>query len=682
MDPIPVPVESAPDTVAAAPQGDALASQGNGDTVVDVMVVYTPAAKAQYGGVDGIKAVIMLAVEETNQAYLNSGVDARLNLVHAAEVAYTESASYSTDLNNLTGTGDGYMDEVHALRDAYGADLVSLFQATGGYCGLSWQMSRLTAAYSVYAFSVVYTECATGYYSFGHELGHNMGSAHDHASGGSGLFAYSYGYQDTSRAFRTIMAYDCSGGCTRVQHFSNPYVTYAGLPTGVADYADNVSSLNGAIPLVATWRESVVAEPPAMPSQLSAMAVSYEQVELSWTDNATDESGFRVERSDNGVDFAEIASLAADSTAFSDTGLAADTTYYYRVSAYSGAGTSGYSNDAWATTLSAPLLPPLAPSNLAAAAVSHTEVALSWSDNTSDETGYEVERRVGSLSWMSVASLAGDSTGYHDQALSPSSTYSYRLRAIGDGGISSYSNTATVTTQAEPISPPATPSNLSATAQSDSAIQLSWADNATNETGYEIERSVNGGQSWSSVASLGLNTVAYTNGGLNGGTYYLYRVRATGEGGPSGYSNEAGATTEAPAAVCEATGSTSLVLGNTSADWTLTNSGTVTLTIQRIDITWPSSQGNLSQISLSGSRIWRGSDSPTTAIISSGWGVGTSGLQIAQGATAKLGLTFSRRDKTDSQSDYSIAVTFSEGCSVELVQSDSLASAGKVNGRR
>jgi hypothetical protein len=129
-------------------------------------------------------------------------------------------------------------------------------------------------------------------------------------------------------------------------------------------------------------------------------------------------------------------------------------------------------------------------------------------------------------------------------------------------------------------------------------------------------------------------------------------------------------------------GGSSLVLGTKSADWTFSNTGTMTLTIQRVDVSWPSSQGNLSQLSLGASQIWRGSDTPTTASISSGWRVGTSGLQIARGGSVQLGLDFSGRDKRDSQSDYSIAVTFSEGCSVELAQSDSLASTGKVNGRR
>jgi len=89
---------------------------------------------------------------------------------------------------------------------------------------------------------------------------------------------------------------------------------------------------------------------PAAPSSLTATAISDTQIDLGWTDNASNEDGFRVERSLDGTTFQQIAALGADSTNYSDAGLSPGTAYYYRVIAYNGVGSSAYSNTANATT--------------------------------------------------------------------------------------------------------------------------------------------------------------------------------------------------------------------------------------------------------------------------------------------------------------------------------------------
>jgi hypothetical protein len=241
-------------------------------SLIDVLVVYTPAARAAAGGTAGIQSLIHTAVAETNTGYANSNVVQRLRLAAAVEVGYMESGTtmtdMSTDLDRVTATNDGYMDSVHALRDTYRADLVSLL-VTGynnpyGSCGVAWLMSGNNPAFAASAFSVVDRTCATGYFSFGHEIGHNMGLNHARSDPvGPGAYSYSYGYKNPANLFRTVMAYNCPVSCPRVLHFSNPDVTYGGNPTGVsaasASSAHNALSLDNTRVTVANWRQAPTA---------------------------------------------------------------------------------------------------------------------------------------------------------------------------------------------------------------------------------------------------------------------------------------------------------------------------------------------------------------------------------------------------------------------------------------
>ena len=218
-----------------------------------------------------MQAKIQLAVTETNQGYANSNVVQRLRLVGTAETSYTEVAtSISTDLNRVTNPSDGYMDEVPALRDTYRADVVSLigsgYAAGSGACGVAWLMSGNSPSFAPYAYSVVDVTCMTGYYSFGHEIGHNMGLNHARVDPvGTGAYFYSFGYKDPGNAFRTVMAYNCPVSCPRVLYFSNPTVFYSGKTTGInctdpscvtpdSTSAYNALSLNNTRVTVANWR--------------------------------------------------------------------------------------------------------------------------------------------------------------------------------------------------------------------------------------------------------------------------------------------------------------------------------------------------------------------------------------------------------------------------------------------
>lgn len=252
----------ASDAINAPPLADDRIRFAPRDTsdIFDVMVVYTPAARIAAGGTVAMEALITLAVAETNTAYTESLINSQARLVHQEEVAYTEVDS-STDLSRFAGTVDGFMDNVHTLRDTYGADLVSLFaDYAGSTCGRAYVMTTLSSGFAASAFGVVSYNCATGYYSFAHEMAHNMGSTHalPESTQGSALYNYSMGWRWNSDAQRSIMAY--SPG-TRVDRFSNPDVLYNGFPTGQTlgqpDEANNALSINNAANTIANWRTAV-----------------------------------------------------------------------------------------------------------------------------------------------------------------------------------------------------------------------------------------------------------------------------------------------------------------------------------------------------------------------------------------------------------------------------------------
>jgi M6 family metalloprotease-like protein len=187
---------------------------------------------------------------------------------------------------------------------------------------------------------------------------------------------------------------------------------------------------------------------------------------------------------------------------------------------------------------------PEAPSNLTASAVSDSRIDLAWSDNSSDETSFRIERSADGVSFAEIGSSSAGVTSYADSGLSASQTYSYRVLASNTAGPSEPSNTASATTDPPPP-PPAAPTNLVATASSDSSINLSWTDASGNEDGFLVDRSLDAITWQEGIASLSVNSSSYSDSGLNGSTTYYYRVRAYNAQGDN-TSNVDSATTDSP----------------------------------------------------------------------------------------------------------------------------------------
>jgi hypothetical protein len=283
---------------------------------------------------------------------------------------------------------------------------------------------------------------------------------------------------------------------------------------------------------------SGVAEPrePRAPLDLSATAVSRSQIDLRWTDASDNETGFQVERRTVNPFQSPVivATLPAGATSYSDTGLPEDTPFGYRVRAVNAAGASLWSNGAGATTLATP---PPAPQNLVAAAVTFQRIDLSWQPSANAEA-YEVERSTDGVSFVVVSRPSGTQAMFF--GLASETTYHWRVRAFNSGGPSPYSNVASATTLAE--NQPAAPTELFAFAISGSRIDLSWRDNAVNETRFEVDRSTSGA-AFKRVATVKANLQRFSDTGLKRSTTYTYRVRACNASFCSPHSNTATATT-------------------------------------------------------------------------------------------------------------------------------------------
>lgn len=459
----------------------------------------------------------------------------------------------------------------------------------------------------------------------------------------------------------------------------------------------------------------VSVDPPTAPSGLSATATSAATVNLSWTDNASTETGFKVERKiGTGGSWSEVASLAANTTAYTDYGRTASTEYVYRVTAYNAGGNSSYTGEATATTPASPgqvaLVPtadayvrngtyatqnfgsatdlviksttaanlgrnaylkfdvstiasltsaklrlygqlsdaitenltltayqaanttwvegsinwnnqpetataalatvvvpdntprwyeldltdfvqaqraagqnvisielkgplnstsyigfassnasanvpelvvvsvaaPTAPSDLTAVATSPTAIALDWTDNSTDETGFIVQRSTDGSTWTTVTTTAADVVTFADSGLTANTSYSYCVRATNAGGASTNA-TASATTRT------VAPSGFSASG-GDGEVSLGWAATA-GASSYNVYRSTTSGSGYVKINGSAVTDLEYTDGGRTNGTAYYYVITSVNAGGESAYSAEATATPSATSSAPNAPGS-------------------------------------------------------------------------------------------------------------------------------
>jgi Metallo-peptidase family M12B Reprolysin-like len=408
---------------------DALTPENDDGSVVDVLLLWTPATRVGLGGTTQVNALVSQIISDSNTAYQRSGISLRLRLVGASEISFTESLSMSADLSSITNSAT-----ISALRNSVGADLVQLLeQSPDSPCGIGWLLTQAQASSpsTFPAFSIADHRCASNYTPT-HEMGHNMGSLHDRANAGSGagMFPYSYGYQDPAGGFRTIMAYNCSPtGCPRIPNFSNPDVTYAanGRPTGTPT-ENNALSINNSAFVVANFRQSTSGEsttPPPAPTGLSALVVGT-TVTLSWNASASATGYTLYAGSAPGASNVIGAMALGPATSVTFTAVPA-ATYFWRVAASNNAGSGPPSADSSVTV--GVCAPPGPPASFAYSLAAGRMVTLSWGAPLSGSGPFSYIVEVGSASGLAnlLAASVGAITG--GSIVAPPGTYFVRIRA-------------------------------------------------------------------------------------------------------------------------------------------------------------------------------------------------------------------------------------------------------------
>ena len=279
----------------------------DGSTTLDVLVVYSAAARRYAGGQTAIENLIELNVSTINQIYGESNASPRLRLVHTEEVDYQEHShgGFPYMRNALFDAQGGDISNLHDLRDQYGADLVSFFirRETGsGIAGIAYLPwfglhEEGIAAFGDYGFSVIAVQSSEDATIMAHELGHNQGNNHDRTTiinqgydpvdSADRTTPYAFGYIEPSRHFHTVMAYPQScNNCYRLPRFSNPDGRYGGRATG-ASSADASRILDENRAGVMSWRPAVTSAGPEIYEPDPGSTLPGDTVTFRWNANGT-----------------------------------------------------------------------------------------------------------------------------------------------------------------------------------------------------------------------------------------------------------------------------------------------------------------------------------------------------------------------------------------------------------
>ncbi|MER5888634.1 reprolysin-like metallopeptidase [Streptomyces sp. NPDC001941] len=266
---------------AGAPRAPKVVCKGGQNiSLVDVLVGYTPKAVKEAGGDAQMRAQVTRGITLANAAFAGSGTRVRLRLVRTTPVS-VPAARDKVDqalLRSIADPRDGLADNLHQLRDQYGADLVSVVAGGRDAGGLGYAPENPGPSTVNYGFNVV-AQSSIGHYSMGHEIGHNLGASHDRVTQPVQPPPYgANGYFPKDGDWSTIMAYESGcrkatkGSCNRINQFENPRMSYrgeaTGVPLGMRNEADTADVFGKTSQGVASYR------PPLQTASLCAVTAT------------------------------------------------------------------------------------------------------------------------------------------------------------------------------------------------------------------------------------------------------------------------------------------------------------------------------------------------------------------------------------------------------------------------
>jgi fibronectin type 3 domain-containing protein len=324
--------------------------------------------------------------------------------------------------------------------------------------------------------------------------------------------------------FSVVMSYDgttlsvtitdTSTKASASQSYTVNIPNVIGANTGYVGFTGGTGGAT-AVQNILTWAYSPTATTvPAAPSALTGTVVSGSEIDISWTNNATNATSVLIDRSTDGVNFTQIASVSATANTYHDTTLSPGNTYYYEVQATNAAGNSPFSNVFKAATLTAP--PP--PTNLAATNITSTEVDLSWTNVATNATGIKILKKLGNNTSQVVATgLPATTTSYKITGLTAGSQYTFEVDALNSNGPS-----GAATLPADTL--PGQVTGVTATG-APGQVTVSWSPDQGAVT-YNVYRATTSGGEGTTPTWSGITGTSYVDTTATPGTLYYYEVSA------------------------------------------------------------------------------------------------------------------------------------------------------------
>lgn len=247
---------------------------------------------------------------------------------------------------------------------------------------------------------------------------------------------------------------------------------------------------------------------PAAPSGLRANAISNSQVELTWSDESGNETGFQIERSTAAdSEFTNVTTTAANTRRFVDAGLSSGTPLYYRIRAMNGGVGSAF------TEVVSTYVPftngPTVPGTLAAT-VGGATITLQWTNAGGGQMWWQVERSIDNVAFAELSKVPAGTNSIHDTGDS-GATYYYRVRAMDGGGVSPYSNIAQATLGSVEEPPPDTGGNEGWNSQDIGAVAA--AGSTSGGTDAVLTLTGSGADIWGSADEFRFHSRSWTGDG-------------------------------------------------------------------------------------------------------------------------------------------------------------------------